>query len=142
MLGLWQPNPHIGAELANEPGTLCWSELISDDLAGSTAFYKGVFGWEAEDQGPPGWPLHGVEAGREVHGGHDGGPRTHARGNPPFWGVYFAVADSDVAVAKAESLGASVLVPPTDIEPGRFAVLVDPVGVMFNVLPSNPWGSS
>jgi len=26
------------------------------------------------------------------------------------------------------------MVPPTDIEPGRFAVLIDPVGAAFNVL--------
>jgi predicted enzyme related to lactoylglutathione lyase len=26
------------------------------------------------------------------------------------------------------------MMPPTDIEPGRFAVLIDPVGAVFNVL--------
>jgi uncharacterized protein len=53
---------------------------------------------------------------------------------PPFWGVYFAVADTDATVAKAQGLGASVLMGPADIEPGRFAVLSDDVGAVFNVL--------
>jgi hypothetical protein len=61
---------------------------------------------------------------------------------PPLWGVYFAVADTDASVAKATELGASVMMPPTDIEPGRFAVLVDPVGAMFNVLALKSGASS
>ena len=51
-----------------------------------------------------------------------------------MWGVYFAVADTDATVAKAQELGASVFMGPTDIEPGRFAVLADNVGAVFNVL--------
>jgi uncharacterized protein len=53
---------------------------------------------------------------------------------PPNWGVYFAVADTDATVGKAQELGASVFMGPTDIEPGRFAVLADNVGAVFSVL--------
>jgi predicted enzyme related to lactoylglutathione lyase len=53
---------------------------------------------------------------------------------PPSWGVYFAVADADATVARAEELGATLFMGPTDIEPGRFAVLSDPVGAVFSVL--------
>jgi len=31
-----------------------------------------------------------------------------------------------------------VLLPPTDIMPGRFATLQDPQGAVFNVMTSNP----
>jgi len=48
--------------------------------------------------------------------------------------VYFAVADTDATVAKARELGGSVFMGPTDIEPGRFAVLADNIGAVFNVL--------
>jgi predicted enzyme related to lactoylglutathione lyase len=65
-------------------------------------------------------------------------PPTMPPGTPSFWGVYFAVADTDAAVASAQDLGASVLMPATDIEPGRFAVLADPVGAMFNILALKP----
>jgi uncharacterized protein len=54
---------------------------------------------------------------------------------PPHWGVYFQVTDCDGAVAKASSLGAKVFVPPTDIpKTGRFSVLQDPQGAVFNVI--------
>ena len=65
------PTSTPGAQLANEPGTYCWSELITTDLDASKAFYKAVFGWDAEDQGPPGGPPAYTEwklAGRSVGG--------------------------------------------------------------------------
>ncbi|HWW53480.1 MAG TPA: hypothetical protein VNY84_06920, partial [Acidimicrobiales bacterium] len=57
---------------------------------------------------------------------------------PPLWGVYFAVADADATAAKAQELGGALFMGPTDIEPGRFAVLADDQGVMFNVLALKP----
>ncbi len=53
---------------------------------------------------------------------------------PPNWGVYFGVTDTDAAVEKIKGLGGTVLVPPTDIEPGRFAVVMDDQGAPFNVI--------
>jgi hypothetical protein len=53
---------------------------------------------------------------------------------PPNWGVYFAVPDTDAAVEKIKELGGSVLLPPTDIEPGRFSVVMDDQGAPFNVI--------
>jgi hypothetical protein len=59
-----------------------------------------------------------------------------------MWGVYFAVADCDASVAKAEALGASVFMPPMDVEPGRIAVLADPVGAVFSILALKPESQS
>ncbi|MGO9457796.1 MAG: VOC family protein [Acidimicrobiales bacterium] len=53
---------------------------------------------------------------------------------PPHWGVYFAVDDADRAAARIAELGGTVVMGPTDIEPGRFAAAADPAGVYFNVL--------
>jgi predicted enzyme related to lactoylglutathione lyase len=53
---------------------------------------------------------------------------------PAHWAVYFAVADADATVAKVTELGGAVVVPPTDIPQGRFAMLVDPQGAAFNVI--------
>jgi uncharacterized protein len=136
VIGLWQPMAHIGAQLVNEPGAFCWNELITTDVDASKAFYKAVFGWDASDMGPQGAPPVYTEwkLGDRTVGGmmlkHGDMPADM----PPNWGVYFAVDDTDAAVAKAETLGGSVLVAPTDIEPGRFAVLADDVGAVFNVL--------
>ena len=142
-IGLWQPNQHVGAQLVNEPGTYCWSELMADDLAAAKAFYKAVFGWDAETQGPEGrggyteWKV----GGRSI-GGMMNKPDVMPADTPSFWGVYFAVADTDASVAKAQELGASVMMPAMDIEPGRFAVLADPTGAVFNILALKPELSS
>jgi uncharacterized protein len=135
VIGLWQPKEHMGAQLVNEPGTYCWSELMTDDVEGSKAFYRAVFGWEAETQGPAG-PAAYTEwkVGERSVGGMMAKPEQMPAGTPSFWGVYFAVADTDASVTRAKELGASVMMEPMDIEPGRFAVLTDPVGAMFNVL--------
>jgi hypothetical protein len=136
VIGLWQPNQHTGAQVANEPGTYCWSELITTDLNASKDFYGAVFGWGAQEEGPPGGPPAYTEwqlAGRSIGGMMLKSAEMPAE-MPPSWGVYFAVADTDATVAKAQELGASLFMGPSDIEPGRFAVLADNVGVVFNVL--------
>jgi len=138
-LGLWQPGDHLGAQLVNEPGTYCWSELMTEDLAGAKSFYKAVFGWDAETQGAegPGGYTEWKVGGRSI-GGMMAKPPTMPANVPPFWGVYFAVADTDASLLKAQELGASVLMPAADIEPGRFAVLSDPGGAMFSILALKP----
>jgi hypothetical protein len=54
------------------------------------------------------------------------------------WLVYFNVDDCDAAFEKATSTGASVIVPPMDIPPGRFAIMKDPQGAEFAVIKVNP----
>jgi hypothetical protein len=57
---------------------------------------------------------------------------------PPNWGIYIAVDDCDGKVAKAQTLGGRTYVPPTDIpKVGRFAVLADPQGAVFNIIQLN-----
>ena len=56
-------------------------------------------------------------------------------GVPPHWAVYLTVDDVDATVAKAQSLGGSVMMPAQDVETvGRFSGLVSPQGVMFYVI--------
>jgi predicted enzyme related to lactoylglutathione lyase len=47
--------------------------------------------------------------------------------------VYIAVEDINDAAKKLEELGGTIIQPPTEIEPGIFAVVQDPVGAMFNI---------
>jgi uncharacterized protein len=44
VVGLWQPNRHIGATLVNEPGAIIWNELITDKPDSALAFYEAVLG--------------------------------------------------------------------------------------------------
>jgi uncharacterized protein len=53
--------------------------------------------------------------------------------------TYFAVGDVDATCAQATELGATVHVPPRDIEGvGRFAVIGDPHGAVFSVIKMTP----
>ena len=45
-----------------------------------------------------------------------------------------SVDDCDAMAAKMSELGGTVMVPPTDIEPGRFAMGFDPQGAAFSVI--------
>jgi predicted enzyme related to lactoylglutathione lyase len=139
VFSVWQAGTHPGAELVNEPGTWSWSELLTTDLDASKRFYGEVFGWTANTQGagPMGEYTEWQAAGRSVGGMMQKPPMLPAE-VPPFWAVYFSVTDADAAVARITELGGSVMVPPTDIEPGRFAAVSDPTGAAFNVIALKP----
>jgi uncharacterized protein len=127
---VWQPKAHIGAELVNEPGTLCWNELVSADIDRSKAFYASVFGWEGvtNQMGPMTYTEFKL-SGRTVAGMMALGPQV-PEGTPPHWLVYWAVSDTDAAVARVTELGGTIVAPPVDIPPGRFAVIADPRGAI------------
>ncbi len=133
-IGVWQPRSFIGAELANEPGTLVWNELNTRDLPTSTTFYAKVFGWEPNDLDMDGVNYTEWKLDDRTIAGMLAIPETVPSEVPAHWLVYFGVDDTDATVAKATELGASTVVPPTDIPPGRFAVLADPDGATFAVI--------
>lgn len=134
-LGLWQPRNHKGAELANESGAFCWNELQTRDLGAAKEFYTTVFGWEPNDMdmGEMGtyteWKLNGNSVAGMMKM-----PDMVPAEVPSYWLVYFGVDDTDATVSKATGLGAAALVPPTDIPPGRFSVLMEPNGATFAVI--------
>jgi predicted enzyme related to lactoylglutathione lyase len=129
-IAIWQPGTHPGAGLVSEPNTMCWNELSTRDVPAATEFYGQVFGWTAVPQGPYNeWQLDGTTVGGMMQT-----PDMVPAEVPAHWLVYFAVEDTDAAVARAQELGGSVVVPPMDIQPGRFATLTDPTGAMFAVI--------
>jgi predicted enzyme related to lactoylglutathione lyase len=133
VIGVWQPGEHPGAGVVNEPGSFCWSELLTTDIPASIEFYGAVFGWTAETHdGPMPYTEFQVN-GRSIAGMMPKPPMAPAE-MPPNWGVYFAVSDTDVAVERVQELGGSLLMGPMDIEPGRFAVVADPAGAIFDVI--------
>ena len=132
--GLWQPKQHKGAGIVNEPNTFSWAELITDDVETAKAFYSSVFGWASETYGDgPGAYTESKLGDRSV-AGIMARPPTMPAEVPNNWGVYFSVTDTDGAVARVGELGGSTMVPAMDIEPGRFAVVSDPAGAVFNVI--------
>jgi uncharacterized protein len=130
----WQPKLHTGAELFNEAGTLTWNELASRDVEKSKAFYGAVFGWTGNTHawGPSTYTEFAAE-GKTIAGMREMGENDPPQ-VPPHWLAYFAVADCDATVAKAQELGGKVLMPAMTMDAGRFAVLSDPQGAAFAVI--------
>ena len=131
---VWQAREHPGAMLVNEPGTWVWSELVTTDVERSEEFYGAVFGWGAATQGDGPTAYTEWQVGGRSVGGMMRKPEMMPAEVPPHWAVYFGVADCDDALARIAELGGSVLMGPMDIEPGRFGVVTDPTGAVFNVI--------
>lgn len=128
-IAVWQAKKHSGIGVRDEESSLCWNELHATDVAAGKSFYPALFGWRAKES-PEYTEWH---LGENAIGGM---LRSHApEGVPAYWIPYFAVADCDAAVARAQASGAMVFSPPMDIEKvGRFAVLADPQGATFAVI--------
>jgi len=47
VFGVWQPKSFTGADLVNEPNSLCWNEVLTRDADADKRFYPAVFGWGA-----------------------------------------------------------------------------------------------
>jgi predicted enzyme related to lactoylglutathione lyase len=141
VIGLWQPQDHQGAELFSVPGAQTWNELQSRDVEAAMPFYEAVFGWRWVDSGQPGYWMANLDSkpgDDKSNAGAMGMPEGVPPEVPSFWGVYFAVADCDAALARATELGATVTFPVMEMGPMRFAGITDPTGafVMFGAFPS------
>ena len=132
-LALWQPRDRPGAEVVNEPGALSWNDLITTDVEGARRFYGELLGWEVEQiPGAPYWTIRNRGA---RNGGMMPMPEPQrAAGMPPAWNAYFAVEDVDDALRTVQDSGGGIVVGPTAVPAGRFAVLRDPQGAVFSVL--------
>jgi predicted enzyme related to lactoylglutathione lyase len=132
--GLWQGGTTTGIGLANEPGSLSWNEHMSRDYDASKGFYRAVFGYDYQDVSEGGFRYAMLMVdGREVGGigqYEDGTPE----GAPATWSVYFAVDDTDAAVARVSELGGSVVEPVRDSPFGRIGVVNDDQGAVFSVI--------
>ena len=124
----------VGAGDAFSEGVFNWDELLSADVEGSKRFYAEVFGWQADDM-DMGELIYTVFkrshedtgiAGLMKPPGWSGGGAT--------WVPYMHSEDVDASTAKAGELGASVHVPPMDVENvGRLSMLADPSGALFGL---------
>jgi predicted enzyme related to lactoylglutathione lyase len=134
MFGVWEARTHTGMRLANEPGSLIWSENLSRNYEASKAFYGAVFGYQFGDIGAEGMQYATLDLdGRSVGGIGAIGAEQPAE-TPAAWGTYFAVADTDAAVAKVTELGGRVVAPAWDSPYGRMAVVSDDQGAVFSLM--------
>ncbi len=164
VFGAWEARRHRGAQAVNEPGTWNFSGLHARDPEAAIAFYNGLFDWEANPPDPsmggtmllrrPGYGEHletlrpGTIQGMADMGAPEGFADAVGWITPlgdddaaPHWDVTFAVDDADAAASRAESLGGTVLMPPTDMPWVRITVLRDPQGAVLTAsrfMPPDP----
>ena len=114
-------------------GTVAWNELMTTDPEKGAEFYTGLTGWTVSkvDMGAMGF-YYLFKRGERNAAGMMKHPDPSQR---PGWTPYVAVASADASAARAAELGATVIVPPTDIEDwGRFYMALDPTGAVFAAL--------
>lgn len=115
------------------PGSFCWPELATPDLAKSKTFFSGLFGWESVDVPSAGgtytiFKLRGLD----VAAARSLSEKECGEGIPAYFMTYVSAASADEAAEKAKELGGKVLYGPFDVEGiGRMAVVADPEGVVF-----------
>jgi len=114
-------------------GRFVWFDLMTTDTEGARAFYTSALGWGIEMWTGGDHPYAMWKAGEKTIGGvmpllED----ALKAGAPPHWIAYISTPDTDATTARAQELGGTVFVPPTDIpEVGRFSILADPQGATF-----------
>jgi hypothetical protein len=112
------------------PGTPCWVDLMTNDLAAAREFYAQLFGWQLTAGGPEtGGYLMADIGGRPVAGlGQMEGAFS------PAWTTYLASADAAATGEKITAAGGAVVQPAFDVmEFGRMLVGSDPTGGVFGV---------
>jgi predicted enzyme related to lactoylglutathione lyase len=134
VFALWQAKSHIGARVLDEVGSLCWTELVTKDTKAAEKFYTALFGWTAKTM-----PMGTFDYTMFSRGEQNAGGMLEIQKEwgevPPNWLPYFAVADCDKTVEKAQQLCGEVVRPPTDVpNVGRFAILRDPQGATFAII--------
>jgi uncharacterized protein len=108
-------------------GTFCWVESTSRDIAQAQRFYGSIFDWRFDSSPLPG----GEPYTRAMLGANRICGFFQMDVPAPFWLSYIAVDDVDASLAKAQTLGATLVKGPVDAGTGRFGILQDPQGATF-----------
>jgi predicted enzyme related to lactoylglutathione lyase len=115
----------------NRHGAFSWCELTTEDAASAKTFYAHLFGWDTEDVNLPDKTYRVLTSG----GKPIGGGILEMRGMPAKWGVYVTVDDVGQSADLAVHLGATILLPPTEIpNVGRICVICDPQRACINLI--------
>src|SRR5690242_14895955 len=114
-------------------GRFVWYDLMTTDPEGAKAFYTAVAGWGTqvwEEMSYTMWTVGGAPIG----GTRKLPDEAVASGARPHWLGHVAVPDVDATIARARELGATVMVPPSDIPTvGRYSIFNDPQGALIAV---------
>jgi uncharacterized protein len=140
VLCVWQGGERVGAGRVNEASAWAMSLLSTPDPTAAAAFYRELFGWEAEEFAPSTWLFRrpgyvGGEPAQPV-------PRDVVAamttadpdaGMASAWSVDFWIADAGAAATAAPELGGRVIAAPFQEAGFRRAILAAPDGATFSV---------
>ena len=123
-------NPDAQSDVftAKKPGHCWWNELETTDEPAATAFYKSLFGWQADNTMPMGdkGDYRFVEAGGEPIGAINPWMADYMTVG---WLPYFGVADIDAAKAAVEAEGGTIAHDVHQVPGGDFIfTATDPAG--------------
>lgn len=125
----------MSQECGPKPGTFCWTELMTRDVAAARVFYQKLVGWQFQEHNVTGLPytIIAPPGSEESIGGMMQMTGPQFEGVPPHWMPYIATDDVDAIARRTTELGGTVRVPPTDIpNVGRFCVIADPTGAVIS----------
>ena len=110
--------------MTHAPGTFCFAELVSPEVASAKQFYGDLFGWTTDEVTSSSGPYSLFQIEGQVVAGLRGITRGRQR-----WIPYLAVEHLDQTVAHAERLGAHLGDEPFEVSGvARMATIVDPAG--------------
>ncbi len=134
-IGLWEFGGHTGFQAHEVNGAAAWHELHSKNYAADVRFYADVFGLQASVMSDSeDFRYTQLLAGdRELAGIMDAAGFL-PREVPSSWQVYFQTDDVDAAIAKALTLGATIVNPAEDSPYGKIAGLTDSTGALFKLV--------
>ena len=115
------------------PNPVTHFEIIGKDAKQLQDYYANLFGWDVDANNPMQYGLVGVQDGKGAGGGIGGS----MDGQQSFVTVYVEVDNPQAYLAKAVSLGGTVLMPVTEI-PGAatIAQFADPSGNLVGLVQS------
>jgi len=106
-------------------------QIVARDPEAVAAFYRKLFGWTVRTDNALGY--RALESGDDR--GIDGGVWPSPPDGHNLVQLFVEVDDVDAAVAKASSLGATVIVPKSELPDGdTMAIMLDPAGLSFGLV--------
>jgi uncharacterized protein len=105
-------------------------QIVAKDPEAVTRFYSALFGWTINASNALGYRVVETGNGRGIDGGvWPSPPEGHN-----LVQLFVEVDDIDAALAKATSLGATVIVPRSELPDGdALAIVLDPAGLSFGI---------
>ena len=106
-------------------------QILSKAPDETARFYSHLFGWRVNADNPLGYREINTGAGEGIHGGIWPAPPQA----PNFVQLFIAVDNVRTFTEKAQSAGATMIIPPTSLpDGGEMAILHDPQGMSFGTI--------